>query len=75
VSDSSIEGQEVWFDIAFKVYKDAEVRAENRGHRKSLKALLDLKDFGIHTKSITKNNLWDMRNLLEHEKSKPFLCK
>ena len=59
--------------VAFEVFKDAEVRAKRKDQRKSLKALIDLEAFGIHTKSVKADDLWKMRKLMEREKAKYFL--
>ena len=55
--------------VAFEIFKEAERRAELRVNpRKSFDALLDLNNFGIHTKSFTKDTLVKMRQQMEDAK-------
>jgi hypothetical protein len=51
--------------VAFEVFKAAECRAEARTQRKSFDALLDLEAFGIHTRSISKDAMRQLRKELE----------
>ncbi len=56
--------------VAFEVFKEAERRAALRANpRKSFDALLDLSNFGIHTKTFTKDRLVEMRKRMEEDKA------
>jgi hypothetical protein len=51
--------------VAFEVYKDAERKLKPRVRRKSYTALLKLSEFGVHTKSFTRDALVKMREFME----------
>jgi len=53
--------------VAFECFKDAEGRLEARESRKSFKALLSMKEFGIHSKSIDRTMMVKLREALERE--------
>lgn len=56
--------------VAFEVFKEAERRAALRANpRKSFDALLDLGNFGIHTKTVTKPVLLELRKRMEEDKA------
>lgn len=56
--------------VAFEVFKEAERRAAMRENpRKSFGALLDIKNFGIHTKSFTRDILILLRQQLERDRA------
>jgi hypothetical protein len=50
--------------IAFECFKEAEARIAARKSRKSFRALLDMKAFGIHSKGFDKESLVKMRQHL-----------
>ena len=54
--------------VAFEVLKDSQLRLEAKRRRKSYTALLDLEEFGIHTRSFTKEVLVMMREEMEQRK-------
>jgi hypothetical protein len=54
--------------VAFEVLKDTQLRLEAKRRRKSYTALLDLEEFGIHTRSFTKEVLVMMREEMEQRK-------
>jgi hypothetical protein len=51
--------------VAFEVLRDTKARLEAQKRRKSFTALLDLDEFGIHTRSFTKEILQRMRSQME----------
>lgn len=51
--------------VAFEVYKEAKGRLEARNRRRSFTALLELSEFGIHTKQFTRKILQLMREDME----------
>lgn len=51
--------------VAFEVFKDAERRQKDREQRRPFAALLDMSTFGIHTRSMTKEALLEIRRLWE----------
>lgn len=51
--------------VAFETMKEAEARAEPRLSRKSFLALVDMKDFGIHSMTFSKSRMRDMRKNME----------
>jgi hypothetical protein len=53
--------------VAFETMKEAEARAEPRLSRKSFLALIDMKDFGIHSTTFSKARMLDMRKNLERQ--------
>ncbi len=55
--------------VAFEVFKDAERRRAARDPRKSFDALLNLESFGIHTKTVTKPLLLELRKRMEQDKA------
>ncbi len=54
--------------VAFEVLKDTQGRLEAKRRRKSYAALLDLNEFGIHTRSFTSEVLVLMRKEMERRK-------
>jgi hypothetical protein len=54
--------------VAFEVLKDTQARLDARKRRKSYTALLDLEEFGIHTRSFTKEVLVLMRQEMEQRR-------
>lgn len=55
--------------VAFEVFKEAERRAASRKPRKSFDVLLNLESFGIHTKTVTKPLLLELRKRMEQDKA------
>ena len=55
--------------VAFEVLKDTQAREEARLRRKSYTALLALDEFGIHTRSFTKDVLKMMREEMEKKRA------
>jgi len=52
--------------VAFEVFKDTQLRLEAKRRRKSFTALLDLDEFGVHTRSFTKEILVQMREQMRN---------
>jgi hypothetical protein len=50
--------------VAFEIMKDAEAREQARQERKSFKALLALEEFGIHSKTLSKTGMIEMREMM-----------
>jgi len=56
--------------VAFESFKKAEAEIEDRKHRKSFQALVEMDAFGIHIKSFNKGILQDLRSRMETDKAK-----
>jgi hypothetical protein len=51
--------------VAFENFKQAEGRLEERESRKSYKALVDMHNFGIHSKTLNKESLLKLREIVD----------
>ena len=56
--------------VAFENFKQAEARLAERESRKSFKALLDMHNFGIHSKTVNKIALSKLREVIEKAQAK-----
>jgi hypothetical protein len=51
--------------VAFECYKQAEARLETRASRRSFEALLNMRTFGIHSKTINLDSLKALRRIVD----------